>query len=231
MVRIETWGKIIFLIFSGGIFTRTHFMLFGSYRIDDPKINRIPRVELHFDNGTVYFYACAFSMNAEEIFSKIDHRVDVLSDDWDEKFVARLLKEMPQDTLLCDLFLDQSLFAGSGNIVKNEVLFNLRRHPETKLSDIDRKDYRVLCLAIRNYCEDFYIWKLQFELRQHWQVYKRKVCRLCGRKLEHEKLGKLKRSTFYCSHCQKSSRKAERLVLHEVLPVTGKGMREPRLDH
>src|SRR5690606_20317660 len=109
------------LIFSSNIVTRTHFMLFGTYRIDDPKENRVPRIQFEFSNGTVYFYACAFSMDAGTPFKELDHRVDVLSDEWNEAYVTKLLKDKG-DPYLCDLFLDQSLFAGSGNIVKNEVL-------------------------------------------------------------------------------------------------------------
>jgi endonuclease VIII len=228
--RIETWGKTIFLIFSGNIVTRTHFLLFGTYRIDDPKKDRTPRVQFEFPNGIVYFYACAFSMNAEEALKELDPRVNVLGKDWDEKYVLKLLKDN-QDTYLCDLFLDQHLFAGSGNIVKNEVLFNLRRHPLTKVKDIDPKDYKKLVHAIRVYCENFYEWKKKYELRKHWQVYKRWKCRNCETKLKREKLGKGQRSTFFCPHCQGKSHTKERIELHEVLPIHTDGKREERFDH
>lgn len=90
--RIETWGKTIFLIFSGNIVTRTHFMLFGTYRIDDPKTDRIPRLELKFPDGILSFYACAFSMDAKRIWQERDHRIDVLSKKWNESFVLKQMK-------------------------------------------------------------------------------------------------------------------------------------------
>jgi len=228
--KIETWGKTIFLVFSGNIITKTHFMLFGSYRIDDPKEERFPRVQFEFPDGIVYFYACAFSMDAKSALEELDHRVDVLSDEWDEVHVAKLLKDKG-DPYLCDLFLDQTLFAGSGNIVKNEVLFNIRRHPLTKLSDIDLKDRKKLVHAIRIYCENFYEWKKKFELRKHWQVYKRIKCKVCERKLKREKMGKGRRSTFYCPYCQRKALVKEKLTIHKVLPVISGGPKENRLDH
>ena len=228
--EIVTWGKTIYLIFTGNIVTRTHFLLFGSYRIDEPKPDRIPRIQLDFADGIVYFYTCAFSMDAAESLGELDHRVDVLSDEWDEKHVLKLLKEK-RDPYLCDLFLDQGLFAGSGNIVKNEVLFNIRRHPLTKLSEINPQDRKKIVHAVRAYCEDFYEWKKKFELRKHWQVYKRRTCKVCARKLRREKLGKGKRSTFYCPYCQRKKLSTERIILHEVLPVLSGGAKEKRLDH
>ncbi|MFL5785836.1 MAG: DNA-formamidopyrimidine glycosylase family protein [Bacteriovoracaceae bacterium] len=229
--KIETWGKTIYFFFTGNIVTKTHFMLFGSYRIDEPKPDRVPRVQFDFPNGIVYFYACAFSMDAADQFEVLDHRVDVLSKDWDEKYVRTLVKKKAPSTYLCDLFLDQTLFAGSGNIVKNEVLFNLRRHPLTRLEDIKPTDIKTIVHAVRVYCEDFYEWKKKYELRKHWQVYKRWKCRNCERSLKREHIGKWKRSTFYCPHCQNKKLTSTKLVLHEVLPISGKTVKEKRLDH
>ncbi len=33
--------------------------------------------------------------------------------------------------MICDALLDQEIFAGSGNIIKNESLFMARIHPES----------------------------------------------------------------------------------------------------
>ncbi|MFA5584807.1 MAG: DNA-formamidopyrimidine glycosylase family protein [Bacteriovoracaceae bacterium] len=80
--RIDSWGKVLYLIFSrkntSPIITRTHFMMFGSYRIDDPKAERIPRIELKFRNGTVHFYSCSFKFIEEGELRSLDRRVDVL---------------------------------------------------------------------------------------------------------------------------------------------------------
>src|ERR1044072_8812407 len=38
---------------------RTHFMLWGSYSVDEPRPNRQPRLVLRFKRGAIYFYACS----------------------------------------------------------------------------------------------------------------------------------------------------------------------------
>jgi endonuclease-8 len=231
---VRTWGKVLFMEFKAPgkakpVLTRTHFMMFGSYRINEPKENRVPRLELQFKNGTLYFYACSFRFTAPEDLKALDTKVDVLSRRWDEKHVLALMKKKSQ-SYLCDLFLDQTLFAGSGNIVKNEVLFNLRCHPLTKLSDLRPKDWPIAVHAVRSYCENFYKWKKKFELRRHWQVYRASKCRLCGEKLKRENLGRFERRTFYCEVHQTNPHGAK-IRYHEVLPVRGKGEKEERLDH
>jgi endonuclease VIII len=237
--EIRTWGKVLFLKFvstkrsQADVWTKTHFMMFGSYRIDDPKLNRVPRVEFKFKNGFVYFYSCSFLIGAAEFMAKLDPQVDVLSSHWSPRHVLHLM-EGKKDTLLCDLFLDQNLFAGSGNIVKNEVLFNLRLHPLTRLSQIDRADWPKLVRAIHSYCENFYEWKKKFELRRHWQVYRQHRCPLCGEKLIKENNGRLARKSFFCETHQKlpvSPRKIPKLQLHAVLPMKNPTHPEARLDH
>jgi endonuclease VIII len=205
LLHVYSWGKVLFMEFgerANSLFTRIHFMMFGSYRINEPRPNRFPRLEFQFPNGILYFYACSFRFVEKEVLNKLDPRVDLLSREWDEKHVLKLLKKKTHQ-YLCDLFLDQTVFAGSGNIVKNEVLFNLRCHPLTKLADLRRKDWPVAIRAVRAYCEHFYEWKKKFELRQHWQVYRKPKCPLCGGKIKREKLGQFERSTFYCRRHQR----------------------------
>ena len=232
--QIDTWGKVLFLTFSHKtrppIVTKTLFMMFGSYRINDPRENRDPRLELTFKNGIVYFYSCSIKFGTEQFQKSVDRRVDVLAPEWDEDHILKLMKKKT-NTYLCDLFLDQSLFAGAGNIVKNEALFNIRRHPLTKLSDIPRKDWDKLVIDIHEYCYNFYEWKKEFQLRKHWQVYRKSICPVCGTKIEKEKMGKGERMTFFCPHCQSASLGHKKLVLYDVLPIEKSSIREERLDH
>jgi endonuclease-8 len=233
---IDTWGKQLFLTFAPKnrttppIVVKTHFMMFGSYRINDPRPGRVPRLELTFKTGTVYFYACSIKFGADEAFQSLDPRVDLMSDKWNQDHVVQLMLRK-KNTALCDLFLDQTIFAGSGNIVKNEVLFNIRKHPLTKLAHIPTKDWPKLARAVRDYCRNFYEWKKKFELRKHWQVYRQANCPLCGRKLIRENLGVFSRRTFYCPQHQKLSRTVRKLEVFPVLPMRGVPEAEPPLDH
>ncbi|MBA2405615.1 MAG: hypothetical protein H0V66_12635 [Bdellovibrionales bacterium] len=156
--------------------------------------------------------------------------MDLLSPKWNEKHVLKLMASK-KDTFLCDLFLDQTLFAGSGNIVKNEVLFNIRRHPLTKLSQIEKGDWPKLVHAVRDYCFNFYDWKKKFELRQHWQVYRKLVCPVCKRKVEKMKVGKLNRMNFICPHCQNKRQRLKKFELFDVLPIGKVTGSKERLDH
>ena len=49
---------------------------------------------------------------------------------------------------------------------------------------------------------DIYRWKKAFEFRKHWLVYKQKNCPVCASKIIRTTMGKNKRYTYFCGHCQ-----------------------------
>ncbi len=199
VLDVRSWGKHFLLAFSG-FSLRVHLMMFGSCRIDEPK-DRPPRLALHFDKGSLYFYACSVRFIEGPLAAAYDWRADVMSPDWDPALARRKLRSAPE-ALACDALLDQDVFAGVGNIIKNEVLFRIRVHPCTRVGDLPPRKLAQLVAQARAYSFDFLEWKRQFVLRRHWQVHRRRECPECGRHLELAHLGTRQRRTFWCGHCQ-----------------------------
>jgi endonuclease VIII len=234
LTEILTWGKNLFLIFSSSnqkksIIVKTHFLLFGSYRIDEAR-QADPRLELRFSSGVVNFYSCSIQFISENFFNAIDWEVDLMSPFWDEEHVLKLMEEK-KEFYLCDLLLDQSVFAGAGNIIKNEVLFNIRRHPLTKLSDTRTEDWKKIIQAVRAYSFNFYEWKKRFVLKRHWQVYRKSFCPVCSQKIERKKMGKFNRMNFTCPRCQNLKLVAKKIKVHQVQPLGGLEESRENFDH
>ena len=200
IVELKTWGKH-FLICFVGFTIRIHFMLFGSYRINEEKA-ATPRLSLQSRDGYINFYACSVKIIEGELDDVYDWPADIMSDLWDEKAARKKLKAQP-DTLLCDALLDQHIFSGSGNIIKNEVLYRVKLHPLNTVGSIPSAKVTELIKETRNYAFDFLRWKKDYVLKKNWLAHTRKVCKRCDLPLEKEYLGKTKRRTFYCENCQK----------------------------
>ena len=175
--------------------------MFGSYTIDERK-PRPARLSLGFAAGELNLYSCAIRVIEEELDAVYDWSADVMSDAWNPVAARRKLRSMPE-TLVCDALLDQTLFAGVGNIIKNEVLFRIRVHPLTKVGALPPAKLRVLVEQAREYSFDFLAWKRDFVLRKHWLVHNKGECSRCSRKLTRAYLGTTDRRSFFCEHCQK----------------------------
>ena len=201
--RVESfrsWGKH-FLVELPDFSLRVHFMLFGSYRINEDKSWAVPRLSLGFDNGELNLYACSVRFIEEPLDLVYDWWADVMSEHWDPKLALRRLRARP-DTLVCDALLDQDLFAGVGNIIKNEVLFRIKVHPLSTVGALPAKQLRQLVEQARQYSFDFYEWKKQFVLKKHWLAHTRRTCPRCEIPLEKAHLGRTNRRSFFCDNCQ-----------------------------
>jgi len=199
VLDFKSWGKH-FLICFDDFTLRIHFMLFGSYRINERKESLV-RLSIGFKHDELNFYTCSVKFieaNANDFY---DWSADVMSDEWDHNKAIKKTA-LKTDTLICDVLLDQNIFSGVGNIIKNEVLYRVGLHPLNKVSAIPKSKLALLIKETRIYSFDFLKWKKAFVLKKHWLVHTKKNCPL-GHPIEKAYLGKTNRRNFYCSTCQK----------------------------
>jgi endonuclease VIII len=199
VIDFKTWGKH-FLICFKGFTVRIHFLLFGKYLINETR-EMPPRLSLKFANGEINFYTSSVKFIEEPLDEVYDWPADVMSDEWDPKAAKKKLRQKP-GMLVCDALLDQHIFAGSGNIIKNEVLYRIKVHPETKVGDLPLKKLNELVKEVRNYSFDFLEWKKQYVLRKHWLAHTKKICARDGNPIIKKYMGKTNRRTFFCEKCQ-----------------------------
>ena len=197
--HFKSWGKH-FLICFDDLTIRIHFLMFGSYTINERK-DREPRLQLKFRNGELNFYNCAIRLLEGDPDEVYDWSADVLNERWSAAKAKKKLKA-DGDRLVCDALLDQQVFSGVGNIIKNEVLFRIRVHPASKVNALPAKKLNEMVKEAVNYSYDFLEWKKEFTLKKHWLVHTKKVCPVCGGPVIKEYMGKTNRRTFFCPHCQ-----------------------------
>lgn len=199
VVALRSWGKH-FLVEMPKFSLRVHFMLWGSYRINERK-DVPPRLGLGFAIGELNFYSCSVQLIDLPLDEVYDWRSDVMSDEWDAALARKRLRAQPE-TLACDALLDQDLFAGVGNIIKNEVLFRIRVHPLSKVGALPATKLRDLVREARQYSFDFFEWKKAYVLKKHWLAHTKRTCPRCDIPFVKAHLGKTNRRSFYCENCQ-----------------------------
>ncbi len=197
--EFKSWGKH-FLICFDDFYLRIHLLMFGSYRINERK-ETAPRLLLNFKEGEFSFYACSIKMIEGDPDQFYDWSADVMSDAWDTKKTLKKIKNL-KETMVCDILLNQDIFAGVGNIIKNEVLFRTRIHPESLTDKLPAKKLKEMTNDAVTYSFQFYEWKKQFVLKKNWLIYKKGICPRCQIKTTRTYCGKTDRLTCYCVNCQ-----------------------------
>lgn len=130
-----------------------------------------------------------------------DWERDTMSEQWNGKKALASVKALP-DAMICDILLNQEIFAGVGNIIKNEALFITKVYPESKVKNIPEKKLKEIVKVAREYCFDFYKWKKAHVLKKHWLIHTKSVCPRCHVPAVKVYLGKTNRRTFFCPNCQ-----------------------------
>ena len=83
-----------------------------------------------------------------------DFALDTLSPEWNPVRALRAARGHP-DAEIADVLLDQGIFAGVGNIIKNEVLFRTSTHPRTAVRDIPTRQLKAIVADARVFSERF----------------------------------------------------------------------------
>jgi endonuclease VIII len=201
IVALRSWGKH-FLIEMPAFSLRIHFLMFGTYRIDERK-EVPPRLGLHFKGGGEFnVYTCSVRFVEAPLDAVYDWSADVMSDLWDAAAARRKLRAMPE-AWVCDALLDQDVFAGVGNIIKNEVLFRIRLHPLSRVGALPARKLAQLVEEARRYSFEFLAWKKAFVLRKHWLAHTKRTCPRCLIPFVKAHLGRTHRRSFFCGRCQR----------------------------
>lgn len=207
---IFSWGK--HLVFQFDTFAiRIHFMLFGSFEAQveeiwitgDYRRAREPRLAFTFENGQINTYSCSIkiieSKNAKKDY---DYSIDIMSSKWDPAGAYKRIKAQPEEEI-ADVLLDQEIFAGVGNMIKNEVLSRMKVAPQRKVSDLSPAKLKAIIADAQAFSKLFLKWRKKFELRQHLLVHRKGTCPYCGNKLMRAKTGKRVRWSYWCPIDQK----------------------------
>jgi endonuclease-8 len=207
--NIFPWGKHLVIQFDE-FALRTHFLLFGAFEatVDDSTLtgdyrrSYTPRLQLDFENGNIKLFNCSLKfLETANAKADYDFTIDIMSSKWDGKEAFDSIRSKPEAEI-ADILLDQNIFSGVGNIIKNEVLWRVRINPKTKVKYISPSQLNELIAETQKFSHLFYKWRKAFVLRKHLDIYQKSICPRCGTKVKREKTGKRNRISHFCPVCQ-----------------------------
>lgn len=183
-------------------------IFFGMYgkMATSPYGTRTASLGIRAESTQFYFYTCSVKFLSEDQFYGIFRpSIDVLSPEFSVAEAALKIKN-PENQMrqVCDILLDQEIFAGVGNIIKNEALFNAGILPGRLGKTISAHEAENLAACVREFSMVFLAMRMKgSKLSSFSRVYFKAKCQSCGGKISRGKCGTTNRITFWCSSCQK----------------------------
>jgi endonuclease-8 len=208
--RVEALGKQFRIFFDTGHILLVHLLMWGSWGIygkDEKweKPEKRARLILRSEDAVAVAFSAPIIRLYEERESLQQSRwgdsgPDPLREDYSRDAAFRSIRKHG-DRPIGVVIMDQTVVAGVGNILRNEILFLSEVHPRRKVSSLrDTKLNEIL-----SHTEDLmHRWLQQIGGKKKWSVlYQRsgQPCPQCGAEIEFFRQND--RVTYICPHCQR----------------------------
>ncbi len=199
LLDIVTHGKHLLFVFNNGI-VNVHLGLFGDVLVNESKkVNA--SFFLHFAMGEINGYVVRAKKLETPLEDHFDWRIDIGSKKFDAAYVKSLLK-MEAGKTIDDLLMDQKIFAGVGNKIRNEALYRASIHPRSIVNKIPAAALNKLIKEVVKYANLFYKQLEKSGINDDFAVYQQEYA-ADGSEVTMEVLSKSKRKIFYSEHHQK----------------------------
>lgn len=199
LLDIQTWGKHLFFIFKDGA-VNIHLGLFGEVLVDArKKVNR--SFFLEFATGEINGYVVRAKKEAKDLAETYDWRTDILSKKYDKTYVKKLIKENGKKYIE-EVLMDQQIFTGVGNIIRNEALYRAGIHPLSVIEKIPAAKITKLINEVLAYAKIFYNNLDKKGVNKDFSVYKQEFAE-DGSEVTMQVLKKSKRKVYFSEHKQK----------------------------
>lgn len=203
-------------------YMRIHFIMYGRININKLYKKRKPQLTLYIDKNKIYFYKSSIKIIKGTDLKKylISKEIyDISNDSYSEKLHKKFIKknlDKFKNVYITDFILDQRLFPGVGNILKNEVLYQSKIHPKLKVKKINiNKIYYIIDL-LKIICDKMYFYekninennfsKIFNNVRNKvFKIYNKSICTYCNQKIKIKYLGNTNRKTYYCDCYEKNN--------------------------
>ena len=206
LAEVAAAGKLLFFRFEGvEPLIRVHCLMFGDVRIDEDRPGKTLTLRLAFERSRVDVYLGA-ARRAEPGELEAE-RVPATRDMLDERFRSgrawdAAVAAVPEQ-ILGDALLDQALFPGLGNKIKNEAMFRARVSPLDAVAALPREAGLRLMREAAAFSKHFLgEYRAGRHIQPSMELYGRKTCPACGGPVTKEEIGELNRKSHWCPACQ-----------------------------
>lgn len=198
LLDVCTWGKHLLFVFKDATI-KVHLMLFGRVVVNDrSNVNRA--FFLEFASGEINGYLVKVAILEGKPEAHYDWRTDILHHTFSASYVMEKMMERPS-MMLADVLMDQSVFTGVGNKIRNEALYAAGLHPFNLVSAVPERKLKHLVAAVRKTAAAFYKDLSRTGVHNKFSVYKKEYTPT-GSAVTQKKLPKGGRKIYFSEHEQ-----------------------------
>jgi endonuclease-8 len=222
---VRAHGKNLFIDFANNWTLYTHMLMWGAWHVyaqGEPwrKEARKARVVLETTTHCAVLFSAPVCqlLHTSELATHPTSALgpDLLAEDFGPAAHAEIRRRLQEqnDAAIGEAIMNQTVMAGIGNILKSEILFAARIHPQRPAASLSDDEFARLIATsqdmmrraydTRSFTQVFLPPALRQATGRLGYVYGRsgQVCLRCGGTIAMVKQGPMQRMTFFCPFCQ-----------------------------
>lgn len=201
LLDIEANGKNLLFVF------KDHFIAvaldsFGSILVNKRK-KIDPDFSFHFAKDELNFYGAEFKRYAGKPTDHFVFKNDILKKEFNPELVLNEIQTKHAEEIISEVLMNQAILAGVGTIIKTEILYHAKIHPESLVKAIPEKKLVFLLKMAVDYAEEFLTLLKTDGVTGTALIYDKKICPKDKSPLLIIGTGKEKSKTYICQKCQK----------------------------
>lgn len=219
--EVKRKGKMLNFVLDDGRYLLCHLGMTGGWRITKkPCLEKHTHLELEGKTSYLSYvdprrFGHMYLYDQEAADKKLGELgEDLKSPDFTEEYFITCLKKYPERQIKVTL-LDQSLFAGTGNYIANEICARAKVRPQRRVKTLTKKEMSLLYQAVSTVIDGatetggttFQGGYADTSGSKgggvtHLVVFFQKTCQMCYT-TPIKKITLAQRGTYYCPNCQK----------------------------
>ena len=208
-ISVKRHGKYLFIELNP-VFLILHFGMSGDIAFfkNNKEVPKHSRILFKFINGNFLSYISQRMFGRVNLTENLDHFIDLkrLGPDAYTMNFNQFKKTIKKRTsVLKNALMNQQIIAGIGNIYSDEILFQAKIHPKTKINALNEKQLEILFKTIKK------VLKVGIDKKGKLSTYphefliphrnKDETCPICDSYIQRYEISQ--RHGFFCPKCQK----------------------------
>lgn len=199
LIDIQSFGQNFIFVFKD-FFVVTEVNRAGNVMVNKRK--KIPAaLSFGFEESELNFYDSKIVLQQGIPTDYFNFKTDISNPEFDVDFLLNEFQTKHSDESIGAVLINQNVLAGVGPIIKTEVLYHAKIHPDSIIKSIPDKKLVFLLKVVQDYAEEFLTLLKSDSVEKNALIFEKKTCPKDKTPIILETISNAK--TYVCPKCQK----------------------------
>ncbi len=201
IIDLDSFGNLMLVVFND-FFLSIDFGNSGTMLVNKTKKAKAD-FSLHFPHSEINFYSCEAKILKGKPNDYFQFPTDILNKKFDGELALTKLQQHFAEENIGKALLEKSIFVGIGDLIRTEVLYQAKIHPESLVKNIPEKKLIYLIVSAVNFADELVESYKNDEVQSKALIFEKKICPKDKTEIQIAISAETNSRIYICAKCQK----------------------------